>query len=120
MKLYIAGPMRGIKDFNFPAFYEVERCLQMLGHEAFNPARRDEEKYGEYVTKSDTGSEAEAESKGFSLREALAADCKWIAEQADGIVVLPGWEASKGAQAETALGRALGLPIFTWPTFEKL
>lgn len=107
--------MRGIKDFNFPAFYDAEKCLQRLGYKTFNPARRDEEKYGEHVTKSDTGSEAEAESKGFSLREALAADCKWIAEQAEGIVVLPGWENSKGAQAETALGRALGLSILKWP-----
>ena len=41
MKIYIAGPMTGIKDFNFPAFFEAEKQLNKLGHEVYNPAHND-------------------------------------------------------------------------------
>lgn len=82
------------------------------GHQTFNPARRDEQKYGKDVGKSSTGNEDEAaKTHGFSLREALAADTQWISLHADGVATLPGWENSKGAQAEVALARALNLKV---------
>ena len=109
MKIYLAGPMRGIKDFNFPAFFAAEEVLVAQGHEVFNPARRDEEKHGNDVSKSETGDLAETVAKtGFNLREALAADAEWICLHAEGIALLPGWEKSKGATAEKALSEALG------------
>ena len=120
-KVYISGPMRGIKNFNFPAFHEAEGILQSHGFETFNPARRDEEKYGPAVGQSETGNLADTASvTGFNLREALAADCDWIAKEATAIVVLPGWEKSKGAQAEVALGRAIGLDIVPLGDFSIL
>jgi hypothetical protein len=119
-KVYLAGPMRGIRNFNFPAFHEAEGILQSHGLETFNPARRDEEKYGPAVGQSETGDLADMASvTGFDLREALAADCDWIAKEATAIVVLPGWEKSKGAQAEVALGRALGLNIVPLADFKS-
>jgi hypothetical protein len=115
--IYVAGPMRGIKDFNFPAFYRAESTLVSLGYEVFNPARRDESKYGQGKLKSETGDENEiAATAGFNLREALGADCQWITEFADAICLLPGWEASKGANAEVALARALNLEVILWDT----
>ena len=39
----------------------------------------------------------------------MLADTKWICENADAIALLPGWEKSSGANAELALGKALGL-----------
>ena len=119
-KVYISGPMRGIKNFNFPAFHAAEKILKGLGFETFNPARRDEEKYGPAVGQSETGDLADMASvTGFNLREALAADCDWIAKEATAIVVLPGWEKSKGAQAEVALGRAIGLDIVPLADFNS-
>ena len=47
----------------------------------------------------------------FDLRDALAADMKWICTRADSMVMLKGWKKSKGAKAEHALAEALGLKI---------
>ena len=114
MKLYVAGPMRGIPEFNFPAFFETSRILRALGHTVFNPAERDNDHHGTDISKGNTdGSEAQAAAEhGFSLRNALAADTTWISQQADGIVVLPGFSQSSGAKAEVALALALKLPVF--------
>lgn len=103
--------MRGIKDFNFPAFHQAAFQLRMLGHEVFNPAERDEAKYGRDIGKSDTGNPADAEAKGFDLRDALATDLDWICRHADGIYMLKGWENSKGATAERATAIALALEV---------
>lgn len=114
MKVYVAGPMRGIKDFNFPAFDACADWIREFGYEVFNPADRDREKHGDDVNKSATGDLADIVSTGFSLRDALGADLAWIAAEADAVCVLPGWENSKGAQAEVALARALGLEVWAW------
>jgi hypothetical protein len=37
MKVFISGPMTGIKDYNFPKFNEVEKKLIEKGIECVNP-----------------------------------------------------------------------------------
>ncbi len=37
MKIYIAGPVSGIKDFNEHEFKKAERILREQGHETINP-----------------------------------------------------------------------------------
>jgi hypothetical protein len=109
--------MRGIKDFNFPAFHEAAKVMREKGHTVFNPAERDIKQHGEGIEKSPTGNLKTAEKKGFNLREALAADLKWVCLKADVVCLLPGWESSKGARAERATAEALGLEIWE---YEKL
>lgn len=111
MKIYLAGPMRGIPEFNFPAFYAAAAKLRSEGHTVFSPAERDNEKHGTDISKGNlNGSEAQAAAQhGFNLREALAADLDYICHHADAIAVLPGWEKSKGVAAELATARALSL-----------
>lgn len=46
MRVYLAGPMRGLPQFNFPAFDAGAATLEALGHEVFNPADRDRGKIG--------------------------------------------------------------------------
>lgn len=110
-KIYLAGPMRGIPEFNFPAFHAAAAKLRSGGWFVFSPAERDNEKHGTDISAGNpTGDEALATKQhGFSLREALGADLKFICEEADAIALLPGWEKSKGVAAELATARALGL-----------
>lgn len=107
--IYLAGPMQGYKDFNFPAFHRAAAKLRAEGHYVFSPAEKDEENHEPAVLRSENGNVAEAEAKGFSLREALYEDTKFICLEAEEIAMLPGWENSKGATAEWHLARALGL-----------
>ena len=114
MKIYIAGPMRGYPEFNFPAFRDTATWLRAKGYEVFNPAESDNEHHGTDIGAGNmTGSEELAASQhGFSLREALGRDSQFITQEADAIYMLVGWEKSSGAQAEWALARAMGLKIF--------
>jgi hypothetical protein len=116
MKIYLAGPMRGIKDFNFPAFYAAAAKLRAEGHKVFSPAERDVKKYGEKALKTRTGSEEEVAKRlkltGNQLaRTVFEIDTRWICRHAEAIALLPGWRASRGARAEKALGEALGIRI---------
>ena len=113
MKIYLAGPMRGIPYFNFPAFFAAEEKLKKKGHKVFNPARRDVQKYGKEIAAPDGSIKTAASQVGFSLREALAMDAQWLCLNADAIALLPGWKKSKGATAELALAKALGLKVIT-------
>lgn len=106
MRAYLAGPMRGVPEWNYPLFHAAAAEIRRRGHECFNPAEHD----GGFDPTGLTGHE-NLTDLGFDLRAALEADTAWICREADAIVVLPGWERSKGACAEVALGRALGLQI---------
>lgn len=108
MRIYIAGKMRGILEFNFPAFDRTAASLRELGHECFNPA--DNDRAVGFDGAGWSGFES-LEDRAFDLRAAMATDLAYIAREADAVCVLPGWEASLGARAEVALAHALGLPV---------
>lgn len=117
MKVYVAGPMRGIAEFNFPAFLQAQAELEGQGHNVFNPAMRDIATGFEW--QGLTGHEDLNDgTHQFSLREALGADTAYIAADADAVCVLPGWSASRGARAEVALAAALGLQTGYLEQFE--
>ena len=94
MKVYVAGPMRGYADFNFPEFHRVAHMLREVGHEVFNPATHSEQ----------------ADDKA-RLRKWMAQDLTWICLHADAIALLDGWPESKGSCAERAAALALGLKV---------
>jgi len=104
--VYVAGPMRGKPDFNFPAFDDATLKLKALGYSVFSPA--DHDRSNGFQTEGLTGHESLTE-RGFDLREALRADTEYIATTADAILLLDGWQQSSGARAELALAAALGL-----------
>lgn len=117
MRIYLAGPMRGYTEFNFPAFHAATAKLRADGHEVFNPAERDMERHGTDISKgNETGSVLQASLEhGFDLRTALGEDLAWICAHADAVYLLPNWRNSKGATAERAVALALGLFVVELP-----
>lgn len=105
MRLYLAGPMRGIPLFNFPAFEKAAAEIRAGGHEVWSPAEQDVMHDGLDVTKH---ADFSAPPQTFShyMRRDLAAVC-----DAEAVAVLPGWEKSKGARLEVHVARACDKPI---------
>lgn len=99
-RVYLAGPMRGHADFNFPAFTAAAARLRREGYFVFSPA----EKGQEAVLDKNPGLQDDMNFR----REVFKYDAIAICES-DIIALLPGWEASSGARAEWALSAAIGL-----------
>lgn len=106
MKIYIAGPMTGIPEFNFPAFMRAETMLQQHNWEVINPARKDIERGHDM-----TGLDGTVHPHGFNYQETLLADLHYVAE-CDAIFMLDDWDLSAGATAEHALAVALGKIVY--------
>lgn len=102
-QIYIAGPMSGIPEWNYPAFFAAEKRLAKEGWtDIKNPARKDEEMGYDDAEAKKTGDTALSIAKGvFNFREAFEWDIKQILT-GDAIYMLKGWEASPGACAEHA------------------
>lgn len=117
MKIYLAGPMRGIPEFNFPAFHAAAKALREQGHEVFNPAEEDNKHHGTDVSAGNVdGCEQQAACQhGLTIRDALGRDMRYICGEAEAIALLPGWEGSSGANAEHATAKALGLKVIKLP-----
>jgi hypothetical protein len=86
-KLYLAGPMRGHPEDNYPHFNEIAAKLREQGYAVFNPA--------------------ENNVIGGSFNDFMAIDLPEVC-RADGVAVLTGWEKSQGAQLEVLVARRLG------------
>jgi len=103
--IYIAGPMSGYADFNFPSFYAAARKLREEGWNVNNPAEKDEEVDLDPEAVK-TGDAAQAIAKGFDFREAYIWDLTKVV-QGDGIYMLKNWEQSPGARGEHAAAVAM-------------
>lgn len=90
MKIYVAGPIRGKKDFNRPAFHAAAEKLRIEGHEVFDPAA--------------------ANLEDLPLGRIMAYVLGWLC-QADAIAMLPGWWRSGGARIEWLLAKYLKLKV---------
>lgn len=114
MRLYTAGPMTGIPQYNFPAFDRMAALLREHGHDVISPAELDDPADRARAMASPDGAPQTAHGFGKTWGDFLARDVKLLADDGiEGIVVLPGWEASRGSRLETFVGNALcGLPVF--------
>ncbi len=110
MRLYLAGPMRGYPEFNQHAFNDTAKILESMGHQPFNPAKADRDAGHNWDGAS--GTSGELQDAQYNLNASLLDDLTYIAEQAHGVVVLDGWQNSKGATAECALAVALDIPLY--------
>src|SRR5579872_2007966 len=97
MKIYLAGPMRGLPDLNFPEFHKYAAYLRSQGHEVFSPA--------------------EVRVPQDNIRAVFALEMDWLCREAEAIYLMPGWSRSRGASAERALAEALDLKVsllYSW------
>lgn len=97
-KLYIAGPINGMPDGNKDGFEHMAKILKERGHEYINPREK-----GWKEADIPEGMDLWTYMMKLSLQEMM--DC-------DGIILLKGWEESKGAMIEYQLARDLGMPTY--------
>jgi nucleoside 2-deoxyribosyltransferase len=91
-RIYIAGPMSGYVDHNFPAFHSKAAELRAKGFDVISPA------------------EINPDTK-MSWVDCMKADIKALVS-CDAIQMLEGWEKSKGASLERHIGERLELKIY--------
>lgn len=90
-RVYIAGPMTGLPDFNYPAFNRAADALRAKGYHVENPADNPVPPCGTW--------------KGYMLLAiAQLITC-------DTVALLPGWSDSKGAKVEHQLALDLDLDV---------
>jgi len=106
LSLYIAGPMRGYTNHNFPAFYSAAKkwAKKIPNCIIYNPAEMDEQ--------AGFNSASICLDSKEHLKSCMQRDLNTILSYADGLVMLNGWEHSEGARVEHALAVYLGLSIF--------
>lgn len=88
---YVAGPMSGKEQLNFPAFHAEAARLRGLGYQVVSPAEICSE-------------------PGVGWAAAMKRDIPALLT-CDGIALLPGWLHSKGARLEWSIAHSLGLEI---------
>lgn len=89
IRYYLAGPMSGIEDFNFPAFHHWAQRLRAEGFEIINPAELNPD-------------------HSMPWAECMKRDIAALVT-CDGIALMPGWERSRGAKLEHDIAHQLGL-----------
>lgn len=90
-KIYIAGPMTGLPELNFPAFHAAAAALREQGLTVINPAEINPDVGADWI-------------------DCMRADIQQLVT-CDGIYLLPGWEKSRGAKLEHHIADALGMDV---------
>jgi hypothetical protein len=90
-RVYLSGPMSGLPELNFPAFHAAAARLRADGLEVVNPAEINP-------------------GGALSWEQCMRADIKALCD-CDAIVLLPGWEGSKGAHLELHVAHRLGMEV---------
>lgn len=111
--VYVAGPMTGRPLWNFPMFDKVTELLRQGGSEVISPAEEDRVQGFDPVL--DPGA---VPSETF-MERARQWDAEQILTKATCILMLPGWENSRGARAEKALAEWKGIPVMYWVDDEE-
>lgn len=102
MKLYLAGPMTGIPQFNFPVFDAAATKLRDRGHIIITPSELDNPETRAAALASPDGAPGSGTTNDETWGDFLARDVKLLADEPDldGIAVLPNWTKSRGARLE--------------------
>lgn len=93
-RLYLSGPMTGIKNLNKPAFSRGAKSLRAKGFTVVNPP------------------ELDYKDPQRTWEGCLRRDLKSLVT-CDAIATLPRWTKSRGANLEIHVGRSLSMPVHT-------
>ncbi|AYN58509.1 nucleoside 2-deoxyribosyltransferase [Arthrobacter phage Liebe] len=102
MKLYLAGPMSGYEEWNYPAFLAGAERLRAAGYDVVSPA---EIELAEGFDPATPASDYTSADYYAAMRRDIA-----LILDVDGVALLPGWDRSKGARVEAAVASAIGIP----------
>ena len=102
MRTYLAGPMSGLPNHNYPAFKAAAEQLRGQGVQVISPHE---------ITPPGNGP--------WSWQEHMRVDLAALLTCED-IVLLPKWETSRGAQLEKTVAEALGLSVVYYTLTETL
>lgn len=105
---FLAGPMRGIDEYNFPAFFAAAFSLECEGVDVYNPAAHDDARGWEWKNVK------AADANG--LPHWAQTSCDLAIAKSGAVVVLPGWADSAGAKREVELADRLGIPVLSYPS----
>lgn len=97
-RCYIAGPMTGYPEHNYPAFHKAAAEMRALGWEVINPA----ENHGGNTT--------------LPREDYFRTDIPQLVS-CDAVLLLRGWEQSRGARLEFAVARECG--VRTLSSYQK-
>lgn len=119
IRVYVAGPMRGIPHYNYPAFDKARDELLERGFGVVSPADMDRQcgfDAMELPADSDWSDYPAGMCEGDVVRRCVNAllTCEMI-------YMLPGWRFSKGATAEraVALWRDMEVAYAPWPILDE-
>ncbi|WP_029953512.1 DUF4406 domain-containing protein [Achromobacter sp. DH1f] len=91
MRTYLAGPMSGYPELNFPLFHAEAKRLRECGHDVVNPAEINSDPAKDWT-------------------ECMRSDIAALVT-CDAIAMLPGWAQSRGALLEHHIATQLGLVV---------
>ena len=100
MIIYLSGPMTGIHDNGYPAFRAAAERLRSQGAQVISPH--------EIVPPG---------AAPWSWQQHMRADLAALLT-CDVVVLLPGWETSRGAQLEKTVAEAIGMKVVDYELTE--
>jgi hypothetical protein len=114
-RVYIAGPMTGIPQFNFPAFEAAARSLRNNGYFVISPHESDTPEVQKAAWASADGRlDANGMVADQTWGQILAKDVIIVADKVDAIAFLPNWQRSRGAKLEALVGLLTNKQFFEY------
>ena len=107
MRVYIAGPMGGVPEWNAPLFDRVAMWLRRSGYEPINPVTLDQQLgLPDEALELQPGDPVEPRVHAAFMRRDIP-----IVASCEAICMLPNWQQSLGANLELITALACGLDV---------
>ena len=108
---YLAGPMAGRPQFNYPAFFKGAEILRGRGFTVISPAELDDP-----ATRAEALANANGDLSQITSTwgDFLSRDVKIVADKVSGIILMPDWEKSRGARLEATVGLLCKHDFLAW------